>query len=61
MLVAGKNCLLLAHAEGVLGGLGSVAERLLGRGKDALALVRGVVRAAAGGITELLGGGLVAL
>lgn len=56
-----RRHLFLVAGEGILDGLGGVANGILSRGKDALALVGGVVRAATGGITELLGGGLVAL
>lgn len=56
-----RRRLFLAAGEGILDGLGSVAEGLLGLAEDALALVLSAVAAAAGGITELLSGGLVAL
>jgi hypothetical protein len=56
-----RRRLFLSAGDGVLDGLGSVAERLLGLAEDALALVLGAVAAAAGSISDLLGGRLVAL
>lgn len=59
-----RNRLLLAASvagEGVLDGLGGIAEGLLGGREDALALVGGIVAARSGGVTDLLGRGLVAL
>jgi hypothetical protein len=56
-----ERLLLLLAREGILDGLGGVAERLLGAGEDTLALVRGIVTAGAGSVTELLGSGLVTL
>jgi hypothetical protein len=52
---------LLATAESVLDASGSVAETILSLLQDTLALVLGVVGAATGGISDLLGGGLLAL
>jgi hypothetical protein len=56
----GKKCLLLAHAEGVLGGLGGVADGLGGRVEDRLALLGGVVAGAGDRVGGLLGGALLA-
>ncbi|OSS50318.1 hypothetical protein B5807_05060 [Epicoccum nigrum] len=56
-----KSSLLLAAADSVLDASSSVAETVLSLLQDTLALVLGVVRAATGGVTELLGSGLLAL
>jgi hypothetical protein len=56
----GKKCLLLAHAKGVLGGLGGVANGLGGRVEDRLALLGGVVGGAGDRVGGLLGGALLA-
>jgi hypothetical protein len=56
----GKKSLLLAHAEGVLGGLGGVADGLRGLVKDRLTLLGGVVAGARDRVGGLLGGGLLA-
>ena len=56
----GKSYLLLAEAEGVLGGLSGVADGLRGRVEDRLALLGGVVVGARDGVRDLLGGGLLA-
>jgi hypothetical protein len=52
--------LLLVHAEGVLGGLGGVAEGLGGRVEDGLALLGGVVVGAGDGVGGLLANTLLA-
>lgn len=52
--------LLLAHAEGVLGGLGGVAQGLGGRVEDRLALLGGVVVGAGDGVGCLLANTLLA-
>jgi hypothetical protein len=52
--------LLLVHAEGVLGGLGGVADGLGGRVEDGLALLGGVVVGARDGIGGLLANTLLA-
>jgi hypothetical protein len=61
----GKKHLLLLLAsgagEGVGDGLAGVGGHVLSLAEDALALVLGRVAAGAGGVAELLGGGLVAL
>jgi hypothetical protein len=54
------KCLLLAHAEGVLGGLSGVAEGLGGRVEDTLALLGGVVVGAGDGVGGLLANTLLA-
>lgn len=56
-----SSLLLVAAAESVLDGGSSVAETVLGLLEDTLALLGSIVRAAAGGVTELLGCGLLAL
>lgn len=53
--------LLVTAAESVLDGGRSVAETILSLLEDALALLGSVVRSATGGVTKLLGGGLLAL
>lgn len=55
-----ERTLFLAHAEGVLGGLGGIAEGLRGRVKDALALLGGVVVGAGDGVGGLLAHALLA-
>lgn len=55
-----RKCLLLAHTEGVLGGLGGVAEGLGGRIEDTLALLGGVVVGAGDGVRGLLADALLA-
>jgi hypothetical protein len=54
------KCLLLVHAEGVLGGLGGVAESLGCRVEDRLALLGGVVVGARNGVGGLLASTLLA-
>lgn len=58
-----KHLLLVAGGlvESVGDSLASVAETLRGRVEEAAALLLGRVAAAAGGVAELLGGGLVTL
>jgi len=56
----GKKNLLLAHAEGVLGGLSGVADGLGGLVKDRLALLGGAVVGTGDRVGGLLGGGLLA-
>lgn len=55
-----EKSLLLAHAEGVLGGLGGVAEGLRCRVEDRLALLGGVVVGARDGVGGLLANTLLA-
>lgn len=55
-----RRTLFLAHAEGVLDGLGSVAGRLGGGVEDRLALLGGVVVGAGDGVRSLLADTLLA-
>lgn len=59
-----RSCLLLVASgtvKGISDSLAGVAETLLGGVEDTTALVLRLVAAGAGGVTELLGGGLLAL
>lgn len=53
--------LFLVAREGVRNRLAGVAEALLDGAEDTLTLLLGIVAARAGGVTELLCGGLLAL
>jgi hypothetical protein len=59
-----KKCLLLlasSTVEGIGHSLASIAKALLSRAEDAVALVLSLVAAGAGGVAELLSGGLLIL